>query len=142
MRRPLAILAAAGALVVPAAAHAGFDSPLHHEAHPAEIVIPGKHCSKIANPLECTHEGKSYPTPIRPSNPYSDKSCRWAHIMYDYHHPPGTGKPWMLEAYTGCRLFRADLRYHSALARAGVDDSLQERLESTALRAIPELISN
>lgn len=142
MRR-VAILATLGALAVPSVASAGFDNPTEHaplDKRAAEVVIPGKHCSKISNPFECTHIGKAVPVPQKPSNPYADKSCDWARVMYIYHHPPGTGKPWQLEAFTGCRLWRADLRFHSALARMGVDDSVQERLESLVLRAISQLL--
>lgn len=144
MRSRSSLVAVAVALACAPPAYAGVDSPLKHGStgqHAAEVVIPGKRCPKLANPFECrAREGKVYSVKrIDTSNPYKDHSCQWSHVLYKYHHPPGTGKPWMLEAFTGCRLWRADARWHSAFAKVRVDTSVESMLESTALRAIPQL---
>jgi hypothetical protein len=120
-------------------AHAGFDHPLRHaplERRAAEAAIPGRHCSKLANPVEC--EGQTSPSSEHrsPPNLYADHSCHWRHIMYLYHHG-ATGKPSSLRGYTGCRLWSRDAAYHNALRRLGLDDDLQEFIE-----ALPDILQS
>lgn len=128
-------LTVVGLLVGTAAAHAGFDSPLHHRSA-LQAAEPSR-CPKATNPLECTSGslgGLTVPhAPAR--SQYSNQSCRWLHVMYAYHHAPGN-KPASLRALHGCSLWRADASYHIHTGRAHLSDPQQELLEQLSTLVI------
>jgi hypothetical protein len=124
-----------GMLVLAGQAHAGIDNPLQHAPlakHAESAAIPGQHCSKIGNPVECSSHNANAPNTHWGEQTH-DTSCDWLHTMYEYHHAT-TGKPSSLTGLFGCRLWRADAAYHDTLRRLGVPEFEGESLE--ALRSL------
>lgn len=112
-------------------AHASIDNPLQHaplSKHAESAAIPGQHCSKIGNPIECSSSGAHTPNTHWGEQPH-DNSCHWLRVMYEYHHA-ATGKPSSLTGLYGCHLWRADAAYHDTLRRLGVPEFEGEALES------------
>lgn len=131
--------------VIAGKAHAGFDHPFKHtplEKRAAEGAIPGRHCSKVGNPFECSQDSARPPHGHGPpDDPYSDHSCQWLRVMYEYHHA-ATGKPRALQGFYGCALWRRDAAYHDSLRRLGIDDDTQELFERLATNGVAALFQN
>ena len=109
-------------LIFVSAAHAGFDSPTHHRTLIQEV---NPHCSKLSNPIECSHLSRPHV-----KDPLKDEDkCQRDRDLYMYHHGL-TGKPDDLKGLHGCAMYAHDAAYHRLLAH--VPDTLQEMIEYAA----------